>query len=78
MNVRMTENEYDWRAEDDARTLRRYQEIKSDPDRLSRAQEVIKNNIEESKAILADKPLVSPTNTRWNNKATIGKLFPIV
>lgn len=64
--------EYDWRAEDDANTLRRAQEIKSDPERFNRAKQVVIQKIAESKALLKDEPL--PTPARKKNPACIGKL----
>lgn len=37
--------EYSWEAESDANTLRRYQEIVSDRERLGRAQEFLQDSV---------------------------------
>jgi len=39
--------ERDWEAEDDLRTLQRAMEIKNDPARLKRAQELAKEKLQE-------------------------------
>ena len=67
-------DEYDWRAEDDANTLRRAQEIKSDPERFKKAKEVVVKKIAESKALLKDEPLPTPTPSRKKNPACLGRL----
>ena len=72
--------QYDWQTRDDADTLRRYQEIKSDPARFAKAQEFIADSVDKEIAVLTDKP-ISPASTapsRRKNRATIGNLpiFP--
>lgn len=37
--------EYDWETREDADTLRRYQEITKDPERLRKAQSYIKDTV---------------------------------
>lgn len=69
----MYNEEYDWRAEDDANTLRRAQEIKSDPERFKKAKEVVKKKIADSKALLKDEPLLAMPSRR-RNPACIGRL----
>lgn len=41
MAVKMTADEKRWRAEDDARTLKRYAEMQNDPSRLKEASKII-------------------------------------
>lgn len=65
--------EDDWRARDDADILKRAQEIKSDPERLSKAQRYIRTSIEEGKAVLRGTP-VPAVDRRRVNPATISKL----
>ncbi len=43
---------YDWQAREDAETLQRVQAIKSDPERLKRAQDCIRASVEQGKAVL--------------------------
>lgn len=47
---KMTEEEKDWRAEDDARTLSNAEAIKADPERMEKAAKAAKRMIEEEKA----------------------------
>ena len=58
-------NKYDWETRDDADTLRRFQEIKKDPERLRKAQEYIKDTIadyNESLGIPAPPPVPGRKN----------------
>lgn len=71
----ITRTEYDWRAEDDARILQRYAELASDPSRMSRAREIVKDSIADGKAALGLSPDIGPSRSR--NPATVGKL-PII
>ena len=51
----MTEDELRWQAEEDARTLERYQEIMNDKDRLNRAMKAAEktvDNLQERAAAL--------------------------
>lgn len=64
---------YDWEVRDDAETLRRYQEIKSNPERMKKAKECIMDSVITGKAVLGNKPLNAPA-TKNSNKATIGRL----
>ena len=66
-------SEVDWRARDDAETLKRAQVIKSDSERLVKAQEYLRESIEESKAVLKGTP-IPETSRRRTNPATISKL----
>lgn len=47
---KMSEDEKDWRAEDDARTLSNAEAIKADPERMDRAAKAAKRMLEEEKA----------------------------
>lgn len=52
----MTEDELRWQAEEDARTLERYQEIMNDKGRLNRAMKVAEktvDNLQERAAALS-------------------------
>lgn len=66
-------NEIDWQARDDAETLKRAQMIKSDSERLAKAQRYIRTSIEEGKAVLKGTP-VPAVDRRRVNPATISKL----
>ena len=45
-NRKMTEDELRWQAEDDARTIERYNEIINDKPRLNRAMKAAKKQVE--------------------------------
>lgn len=45
-NKKMSEEQLKWRAEEDARTLERYQEIIGDKDRLKRAMQKAKEQVD--------------------------------
>ena len=45
-NRKMTEDELRWQAEDDARTIERYNEIINDKPRLDRAMKAAKKQVE--------------------------------
>lgn len=47
MDKKLSEDELRWRAEEDARTLGRYQEIISDKDRLNRALKVAEKQADD-------------------------------
>lgn len=47
MNKKLSEDELRWRAEEDARTLGRYQEIINDKDRLNRALKVAEKQADD-------------------------------
>ena len=65
-------DKYDWGTKDDADTLRRYQEIKKDPERLRKAQECIKDTITDFKESLGIP--APPQIPGRKNPATIMKL----
>lgn len=65
---------YDWEVRDDAETLRKYQEIKSNPERFKKAQACIEDSVRDSVAVLQDKPINNYVPARFSNKATIKKL----
>lgn len=65
-------DKYDWNTRDDADTLRRYQEIKKDPERLKKAQDCIKDTITDLNTSLGI-PAPPPVPGR-SNPATIMKL----
>ena len=62
---------YDWETREDAETLKRYQAIKSDPNRLSKARDCIKDSLRIDKAVIKDTPIYP---NRRSNKATVGSL----
>lgn len=68
----MYSDKYDWETRDDANTLRRYQELKSNPDRMRKAKECIADSVSVGEAVLKDKPINQPLRKR--NPATVGKL----
>lgn len=64
--------EDDWRAEEDGRTLIRAGEIQSDPERLAKAQNFLKNRSKAVGIALGKKPKGSTPSQRRRNKATLG------
>lgn len=64
--------DFSWEERRDAETLANAQAIRRDPERLRRAQAVIKANIAESKAALGASVPPSPRGRR--NPATIERL----
>lgn len=68
----MYNEKYDWETREDANVLRRYQELKSNPERFNKAKECIADQVSEGKAVLQDKPIGAPSRKR--NPACIGKL----
>lgn len=63
---------YDWETREDAETLRRYQEITKNPERLRKAQSCIKDNVDELNKALGI-PAPPPVPGR-RNPATIMRL----
>lgn len=63
---------YDWETREDAETIARYQAIKSDPNRMRRAQECIQDSINQGKKALGEK--VAPPVPGRKNPATIMQL----
>ena len=61
---------YDWETREDADVLRRYQQIKSNPERLKKAQMCIADSVSVAVAVLRDVKVSS----RYNNKATLRRL----
>lgn len=45
-NIKITKEEQQWQAEDDARTIERYNEIINDKPRLNRAMKAAKKQVE--------------------------------
>ena len=70
----MYNEKYDWETRDDANTLKRYQELKSDPVRFNRAKECIADQVAAGKAVLSDKPLNPSGPSKRRNPACVGKL----
>lgn len=70
----MYNEKYDWETRDDANTLKRYQELKSDPERFNRAKECIADQVAAGKAVLNDKPLNPSGPSKHRNPACVGKL----
>ena len=63
---------YDWETREDAETIARYQQIKSDPNRMRKAQECIQDSINAGKRALGEK--VAPAVPGRKNPATIMSL----
>lgn len=65
-NKKMTEDELRWRAEEDARTLERYQEIMNDKPRLERAMKQAQKTIDnlQQRATAMSKSLTGIKNTK--------------
>ena len=70
--MNLDRRKYDWDTREDAETIARYQAIKSDPNRMRRAQECIQDSINQGKKALGEK--VSPPIPGRRNPATIMKL----
>lgn len=70
----MNDMEYDWRAEDDARTLARSAEIKMDGDRALKAKKCLERNIKDSRKALRE--LRNLPNVPENTPAKAGRGFP--
>ena len=64
-------DKYDWETREDAMTLQRYQELKSDPERFNKAKSCIAQQVAAGNAVLKDKPLNAPL--RHRNPAYVGK-----
>lgn len=71
--VQMSEDEKRWRAEDDARTLKRHAELKNDPSRLLEAQKVIQNELACLQTVAKSTGAVSTKKTASANKSTAKK-----
>lgn len=63
---------YDWETREDADVLRRYQQIKSNPERLKKAQMCIADSVSVAVAVLELEPV--KVSSRHNNKATLRRL----
>lgn len=64
-SIKMSAEEKKWRAEDDARALRRAQEIQSDPNRVKEAHKVIQGQINDlTKVSSAIKGVNKPKNSK--------------
>lgn len=70
----MNEIEYDWRAEDDARTLARSAEIKMDGERALKAKKCLERNIKDSRKALRE--LRNLPNVPENASTKSGRGFP--
>jgi hypothetical protein len=66
--------EQQWQSEEDARTMKRYGELMGNPDRVRRAQSVIKTELDATKRALGV-PVPPPAPGRAN-PATIMRLNP--
>lgn len=69
--MNLDREKYDWETREDADTIARYQKIKSDPKRLRRAQECIRDSIRAGKEALGEP---APPVPGRSNPATIMKL----
>lgn len=74
--MNLDRQQYDWETREDAETIARYQEIKSDPERLRRAKECIQDSINQGKVALGEK--VAPPIPGRRNPATIMKLGCVI
>lgn len=65
---------YTWETRDDADTLRRYQEIVKNPERLRKAQSCIKDSVNDLKSALGISTPTPPPVPGRKNPATIMRL----
>lgn len=63
---------FDWETREDAETIARYQQIKSDPERLRKAKDCIQQSVIAGKQALGEK--VAPPVPGRKNPATIMQL----
>ena len=70
--MNLDRQQFDWETREDAETIARYQKIKSDPERMRKAQACIQDSINQGKAALGEK--VAPPVPGRRNPATIMKL----
>lgn len=70
--IPVDEREMRWRAEDDARTLKQVSAITNDPARMRMAQQVIKEEIDNSRRALGHR--LPPPAPGRANPATIMKM----
>ena len=68
----MFSEKFPWEVREDADTIRRYNEIKSDPERIRKAQECIKDTANTCKRALGEQ--VAPPLPGRKNPATIMSL----
>lgn len=70
--TKMTEEEKRWRAEDDARALKRYADIQNDPNRLREANKVINQELSNLSSVAkltgANKTQKTASNSKGNSK----------
>ena len=64
---KMTEQEKDWRAEDDARTLSNAEAIKADTERMERAAKAAKRMLEEEEARTKGLQMVAKGQLKYKN-----------
>lgn len=74
-NVKFSSDEERWKAESDARTMKEYQRIMADPNRVKNAKKVITADINSNLVALGKKPIETPDKEyKLSNPATVGKL----
>ena len=69
----VSSDEYDWQARRDAEIMQDYQSLKSDPQRVRKARDLIKKSVMAGRQALKDTP-VPPEVPGRRNPATIGPL----
>lgn len=72
MDMMLNRHKYDWETREDAETIARYQQIKSDPERMRKAQECIQESVNAGKRALGQS--TAPAVPGRKNPATIMKL----
>ena len=72
--MNLDRQKYDLETREDAETIARYQAIKSDPNRMRKAQECIQDSINQGKKALGE--IVAPPVPGRKNPATIMQLNP--
>ena len=68
----MFSDKFSWEVREDADTIRRYNEIKADPERIRKAQECIKDTAKTCKMALGEQ--IAPPMPGRKNPATIMSL----
>lgn len=71
--ISQTEQEKRWRAEDDARALKRAQEIENDPSRVKEAHKVIKEEYVAITSVAKKLGVTSELNKKSPKKTTTKK-----
>lgn len=68
----LNREKFDWETREDAETLMRAKQIKSDPQRLAKAKECINTSLNEMHSVVSENNPHNPS--RRNNPAVCGKI----